>query len=127
MFKDLEWRRAFKRAGILIGVWLLSIYVLSVAFPGSFDLGLDSSAGIIIFAVNAVFFFLFFLVLTAFTERSKKRRLAGPTSQKKDKPGAKTAAGPDPTEGEEDEPGHLRGRRNPNTSQRKTGRRRRRR
>ena len=125
MFKDLEWRRAFKRAGILIGVWLLSIYVLSTAFPDSFDLGLDSSAGIIIFAVNAVFFFLFFLVLTAFTERSKKRRLAGPTSQKKDKPGANTAAGPDPTE--DAEPSHLRGRRNPNTSQRKAGRRRRRR
>jgi len=126
MFKDLEWRRAFKRATILIGVWLLSVYALSTAFPESFDLGLGSSAGIITFAVNAVFFFVFFLVLTAFTERSKKRRLDGPKNQKKDKPGARAAAGPDAAEDEEAEPGHLRGRRNPNTSRRKTGRRRRR-
>jgi hypothetical protein len=126
MFKDLEWRRAFKRAAILIGVWLLSVYVLSTAFPESFDLGLGSSAGIITFAVNAVFFFVFFLVLTAFTERSKKRRLDGPKNQKKDKPGARAVAGPDAAEDEEAEPGHLRGRRNPNTSRRKTGRRRRR-
>jgi predicted RND superfamily exporter protein len=110
----------------LVGVWLLSIYVLSTAFPESFDLGLGSSAGIITFAVNAVFFFVFFLVLTAFTERSKKRRLDGPKNQKKDKPGARAAVGPDAAEDEEAEPGHLRGRRNPNTSRRKTGRRRRR-
>ena len=126
MFEGLEWRRAFKRATILIGLWLVSIYVFSTAFPGYFDLGLDSRNGIVAFVANAVFFFLFFAVLTAFTERSKKRRLDGPKNQKKDKPGARAAAGPDAAEDEEAEPGHLRGRRNPNTSRRKTGRRRRR-
>ena len=76
--------------------------------------------------VNAVFFFFFFLVLTAFTERSKKRRLAGFKNQRKDKPGAKTAAEPDAAGDEEAESGRFKGRRNPNTSRRKTARRRRR-
>ena len=126
MFKDLEWRNAFKRAAILIGVWLLSVYALSTAFPEYFDLGFDSSAGIVTFALNAVFFFLFFLVLSAFTERSKKRRLAGTTNQKKSAPSAKTTARAEAPEDGETESGSFKGRRNPNTSRKKTTRRRRR-
>ena len=126
MFKDLEWRRAFKRAAILIGVWLLSVYVLSTAFPESFDLGLGSSAGIITFAVNAVFFFVFFLVLTAFTERSKKRRLTGVQKQRKNESGTKTTREFSASEDEEAGPSDLKGRRNPNTSRKKSARRRRR-
>ena len=129
MFEGLEWKNAFKRAAVIFAIWLFSIYALSIAFPEYFNLGFDSGAGIATFAINAVFFFFFFVVFTAFIERSKQRnaaRLRAQKASKKDKPGARAAAGPDAAEDEEAEPGHLRGRRNPNTSRRKTGRRRRR-
>ncbi len=126
MFEGLEWRRAFKRATILIGLWLVSIYVFSTAFPGYFDLGLDSRNGIVAFVANAVFFFLFFAVLTAFTERSKKRRLAGVQKQRKNELGAKATRESSASEDEEAGPSDLKGRRNPNTSRKKSTRRRRR-
>jgi hypothetical protein len=126
MFEGLEWRRAFKRATILIGLWLVSIYVFSTAFPGYFDLGLDSRNGIVAFVANAVFFFLFFAVLTAFTERSKKRRLTGVQKQRKNESGTKTTRESGASEDEEADLSDLKGRRNPNTSRKKSTRRRRR-
>ena len=45
LFEDLEWGPAFKRAAFLVAFWLLALYVLTVAFPETFVLGLDSSAG----------------------------------------------------------------------------------
>lgn len=126
MFEGLEWRRAFKRATILIGLWLVSIYVFSTAFPEYFDLGLDSRNGIIAFVVNAVFFFFFFAALTAITERSKKRRLAGVQKQRKNESGAKATRESSVSEDEEARPNELKGRQNPNTSRKKTTRRRRR-
>src|SRR5215213_7677351 len=99
MFEGLEWKNAFKRAAIIFAIWLFSIYALSIAFPGTFNLGFDSSAGITTFAINAVVFF--FVVLTAFIERSKKRnaaRLHAAKTPKKDKPGTKTTAGSQATE-----------------------------
>ena len=64
MFEGLEWKNAFKRAAVIFAIWLFSIYALSIAFPGTFNLGFDSGAGITTFAINAVFFFLFFVVFT---------------------------------------------------------------
>jgi hypothetical protein len=126
MFEGLEWSRAFKRATILIGLWLVSIYVFSTAFPEYFDLGLDSRDGIVAFVVNAVFFFFFFAVLTAFMERSKKRRLAGSQNQRKSGSGPKATRAPGTSEDEEAGPRDLKGRRNPHTSRKKATRRRRR-
>jgi hypothetical protein len=128
MFEGLEWKNAFKRAAIIFAIWLFSIYALSIAFPGTFNLGFDSRAGITTFAINAVFFFFFFVVLTAFIERSKKRnaaRLRAAKTPKKDKPGTKTTAGSQATEDGESEPSTLKGRHNPNTSRKKATRRRR--
>lgn len=129
MFEGLEWKNAFKRAGIIFAIWLFSIYALSIAFPETFKLGFDSSAGITTFAINAVFFFFFFVALTAFIERSKKRNSAqlraARKAPKKDKPGAKTTAGSKATEDGEAEPSTLKGRHNPNTSRKKAARRRR--
>jgi len=131
LFEDLEWGPAFKRAAFLVAFWLLALYVLNVAFPETFVLGLDSSAGVISILVNAVLFFFFFAVFTAFTERSKKRRAAAMRAQRKGGTGARNTAGTKgksggPEEGEEVESGDLRGRHNPNTSRRKAARRRRR-
>ena len=131
LFEDLEWRPAFKRAAFLVVFWLVALYVLNVAFPETFVLGLDSSAGVISLLVNAVLFFFFFAVFTAFTERSKKRRAAAMRAQRKGGTGARNTGGTKgesdvPEDGEEAESGELRGRHNPNTSRRKAARRRRR-
>lgn len=131
LFEDLEWGPAFKRAAFLVVFWLLALYVLNVAFPETFVLGLDSSAGVISLLVNAVLFFFFFAVFTAFTERSKKRRAAAMRAQRKGGTGARNTGGTKgkfdvPEDEEEAESGDLRGRHNPNTSRRKAARRRRR-
>jgi uncharacterized membrane protein len=131
LFEDLEWGPAFKRAAFLVAFWLLALYVLTVAFPETFVLGLDSSAGVISMLVNAVLFFFFFAVFTAFTERSKRRRAASIRAQRKGGTGARATGAKNrsgaPEDGEEAEPGDLRGRHNPNTSRKKTARQRRRR
>jgi hypothetical protein len=128
--EGLEWRAAFRRAALFVVIWLLSIYVLSTAFPESFGLGLDSSAGIVTLLVNTVIFFFFFAVLTAFAERSKKRARARHSArlraQRKGKPDAGTTAGSGVAEDGEAELDSLKGRHNPNTSRKKTARRRRR-
>jgi hypothetical protein len=131
LFEDLEWGPAFKRAAFLVAFWLLALYVLNIAFPETFVLGLDSSAGVISLLVNAVLFFFFFAVFTAFTERSKKRRAAAMRAQRKGGTDARNTGGTNsksgaPEDGEEAESGDLRGRHNPNTSRRKAARRRRR-
>jgi len=131
--EGLEWRPAFKRATFLVAFWLLSLYVLNVAFPETFVLSFDSTAGIVSMLVNAVLFFFFFVVFTAFTERSKKRRAAELKAQNKGtKPGAKartnvgSLTGADDDEPDPENLENLRGRHNPNTSRRKASRRRRR-
>ena len=131
MFEDLEWGPAFKRAAFLVAFWLLALYVLTVAFPETFVLGLDSSAGVVSMLINAVLFFFFFAVFTAFTERSKRRRAAAIRAQRKGGTGARITAGskdkPGASEdGEEEGADDLRGRHNPNTSRKKAARRRRR-
>ena len=79
--------------------------------------------------VVALVFFFFYAILFAFTDRSKRRRLARMKAESKGKKpvskNAKTTA-PDASGDEEAGPGELRGRYNPNTSRRKTARRRRR-
>ena len=131
LFEDLEWGPAFKRAAFLVAFWLLALYILNVSFPETFVLGLDSTAGVISMLVNAVLFFFFFAVFTAFTERSKKRRAAAIRAQRKGETGARNTVGAKgksgvAEDGEEAEPGELRGRHNPNTSRKKAARRRRR-
>ncbi len=130
MFEGLEWKNAFKRAAVIFAIWLFSIYAISVAFPESFTLGFDSSAGIASFLINAVFFFFFFVVLTAFIERSKKRNAArlrpGQKTPRKGKPGAETTGAARATGDGENGSVSLKGRHNPNTSRKKASRRRRR-
>jgi uncharacterized membrane protein len=131
LFEDLQWGPAFKRAAFLVAFWLLALYVLNVAFPETFVLGLDTTAGVVSMLVNAVLFFFFFAVFTAFTERSKRRRAAAIRAQRKGTTGARAAGTKNRSgtseDAEETGPGDLRGRHNPNTSRKKTARQRRRR
>lgn len=129
MFEGLEWKNAFKRAAIFVGIWLALIYIFKTAFPGYVNLSFDSSAEIVTFLAYPVVFFFLFAVFTAFAERSKKRRFAQLKAQKK-KPGARAAratGGSGAAEDDEDtESSRLKGRYNPNTSRKKAARRRRR-
>ena len=129
MFEGLEWKNAFKRAAIFVGIWLALIYIFKTAFPGYVNLSFDSSTEIVTFLAYPVVFFFLFAVFTAFAERSKKRRFAQLKAQKK-KPGARaarTTGGSGAAEDDEDtESSRLKGRYNPNTSRTKAARRRRR-
>jgi hypothetical protein len=126
MFEDLDWKGAFKRAAFAAALYLLFVYVMSIAFPDSFGANGNITSALIV----AVLFFFAYAPLFAFTERRKRRRLAEMKAQKKGKPGARTgfgttASGSD-TDGEEAGERDLRGRHNPNTSRKKAARRRRR-
>ncbi len=120
MFEDLDWKSAFKRAAFAAALYLLFIYVLSIAFPDSF--GADVTSALVI----ALLFFFVYAPVFAFAERRKKRRFAELKAQKKGKPSAKGTAGTAAESDVDDEDDSLRGRHNPNTSRKKAARRRRR-
>jgi flagellar biosynthesis/type III secretory pathway M-ring protein FliF/YscJ len=129
MFEDLDWKGAVKRAAFAAALYVLFIYVMTIAFPESFG----ASTNIISTLVVALAFFLIYTPFFAFAERRKRRRLAEMRAQQKGKPGARTGARANAkaTQGtgsddEEAGEGNLRGRHNPNTSRRKAARRRRR-
>jgi len=125
MFKDLDFRSALKRAALFTGLWLALLYVLSTAFPQSFNLGLGTRAGQIGLLLNALLFFCLYTVVVAFTER-RRRRLLAERSGEKPKVRVRAKAADTEEDGDEDaEPGPLKGRHNPNTSRKKASRRRR--
>ena len=111
MFEDLNWKWAAKRAGVVIGIYLALVYILSNVYPEQFQL--QTPREIMSLLVNAGFFFIIFTAVYAFVERSRRRRLS--TTAKKSKPS---------DEDSEAEPGSLKGRPNPNTSRKKARRRR---
>jgi flagellar biosynthesis/type III secretory pathway M-ring protein FliF/YscJ len=117
MFEGLKWKSAARRSAVVIAIYLGLLYLLSVAFPGS-SFNLDSRAQIISLIVNAVIFFFIFTFVYALVERSRERRMAEARKQKK--PGKQSAK-----EGDEEAGAFsLKGRPNPNTSRKKTRRRR---
>ncbi len=115
MFEDLNWKSAARRSAVVIAIYLGLLYLLSVAFPGS-SFNLDSRGQIVSLLVNAVIFFFIFTFVYALVERSRNRRVAEARKQKK--PG-KQADG-----AQEADASSLKGRPNPNTSRKKTRRRR---
>lgn len=113
--KDLNWRSALRRAGVFTLIWLGIVYVTSVIWPESF--GIEVPEELPFLAINAAFFFVIFTLFSAFAERrraSHTQRLKEQSKARKETPG----------DGEEAGGGHLKGRPNPNTSRRKTRRRR---
>jgi hypothetical protein len=115
MFEDLNWKSAARRSAVVIAIYLGLLYLLSVAFPGS-SFNMDSRGQIISLFVNATIFFFIFTFVYAFVERSRNRRIA--QARKQQKSGKQT-------EGDEEAgDSSLKGRPNPNTSRKKTRRRR---
>ena len=108
MFRGLNWKAAARRSAIVIAVYMVLFYVLSVAAPRTFPL----SPALL---VNAVMFFFVFTLVYAFVERSRSRRL----EQANKKPDKEPRPEEDP-----DVPSALRGRPNPNTSRKKSRRKR---
>ena len=117
MFEDLNWKSAARRSAVVIAIYLGLLYLLSVIFPGS-NFNLDTRAQVISLLVNALIFFFIFTFVYALVERSRERRMAAARKQKK--PGKQ-----DTKEGDEEaDTSSLKGRPNPNTSRKKTRRRR---
>ena len=112
MFKDLDWRSAARRSAVVIGIYVALFYVLSGVFPQQF--GLQDRAQITALLINAVIFFFVFTFVYALVDRSRRRRLAETTNKS---PQARPAE-------EGPEAGQLKGRPNPNTSRKKSRRRR---
>ncbi len=123
MFEDLDWKSAFRRAAFAALLYLLFIYVMSTAFPGSFGAGTNLVSALVV----AGAFFLIYAPVFAFADRRKRRRLAELKAQKRGKPAPRSVPGSDTAEDGADDPGDdLKGRHNPNTSRKKAARRRRR-
>jgi hypothetical protein len=116
MFEGLKWKPAARRSAIVIAIYIGLLYVLGIAFPGS-NFSLDSRAQILSLLVNATLFFFIFTFVYALIERSREKRIAEAGKQKK--PG-KQVKGDD----SEADAASLKGRPNPNTSRKKTRRRR---
>jgi hypothetical protein len=117
MFEGLKWKSAARRSAVVIAIYLGLLYLLSVAFPGS-SFNLDSRTQVISLLVNAVIFFFIFTFVYALVERSRERRMTEARQQRK--PGKR--AGNDDEQGVDTS--SLKGRPNPNTSRKKTRRRR---
>ena len=113
MFEGLNWKAAARRSAIVIGIYIALFYVLSVAAPRTF--GLDSTAQVTGLLINAVIFFFVFTFVYAFVERNRTRRM------EQSKKGSEKPARP---EGDPETPGALKGRPNPNTSRKKSRRKR---
>lgn len=115
--KDLNWRSALRRAMIFTLIWLGIVYVTNVIWPESF--GIEVPEELPFLAINAVFFFVIFTLFSAFAERRKSRM--GGTGQQARSGGKQREERPEDSNGEG---GHLKGRPNPNTSRKKSRRRR---
>ena len=117
MFEGLKWKSAARRSAVVIVIYLGLLYVLGVAFPGS-SFSLDDRSQIISLLVNATIFFFIFTFVYALIERSRERRMGG--AGKQSRPGKPSQNGGDVRA----DASPLRGRPNPNTSRKKSRRRR---
>jgi len=117
MFEGLKWKPAARRSAIVIAIYLGLLYVLSRVFPNS-NFNLDTWTDAVRLLVNAAIFFFIFTFIYALLERSRERRAAEAGKQKK--PGKTTADKDDPAP----DGTSLKGLRNPNTSRKKSRRRR---
>jgi hypothetical protein len=117
MFEGLKWKSAARRSAIVIAIYLGLLYVIGIAFPGS-SFSLDSRGQILSLLLNATMFFLIFTFVYALIERSRERRITEASKQKKS--GKPSQNGND----QEADASSLRGRPNPNTSRKKSRRRR---
>lgn len=113
MMKNFDWKAGVRRAAFFMVLYAVILYVMSILFPESFGIGQEQLPGLL---VNAVFFFLILTTFFAFTEKRRAQRVAELKAQKKGKQ--------EKPERENGESGPLKGKPNPNTSRKKSRRRR---
>src|SRR3712207_6051465 len=116
MFEDLNWKYAARRAAVVIAIYLGLLYILSIAFPDT-NFRLDTREQIISLLVNAVFFFLIFTFVYAYSARSGRRRMA-------ERSGGGGGGRPSAPGEAAESAGQLKGRPTPNTSRKKARRKR---
>lgn len=113
MMKNFNWKAGVRRAAFFMVLYAVILYAMNILFPESFGIGQAQIPGLL---VNAVFFFIILTAFFAFTEKRRAQRLAELRAQKKGKQ--------DKPEREDGESGPLKGKPNPNTSRKKSRRRR---
>ena len=111
--KRFDWKAGFRRAVVFILLYAVILYAMNVFFPGTFGVRDGQLQAIVI---QGVFFFLILGVFFSFTENRRKQRIADMRARKQGKQ-------PRP-EGEDAEPSAFKGKPNPNTSRKKSRRRR---
>lgn len=113
MMKNLDLKAGFRRAAIFIVLYAVILYTMSVLFPKTFGISEEQLPSI---AIQGIFFFLILGVFFAFTENRRKQRIAELKAKKQGKQPK--------TEGGNEEPSAFKGKPNPNTSRKKSRRRR---
>lgn len=110
---NLDWRAGFRRAAFFFLLYVIIFYTMSVVWPGRFGLEEGQLTGLLIQGI--VFFFLLALVF-AWSEPRRKKRMAELQARRQGKQPKQ--------EGEDSEPSAYKGKPNPNTSRKKSRRRR---
>lgn len=111
--KNFEWKAGFRRAAIFILLYAAILYFMATLFPETFGISEGQLPSIVI---QGVFFFFILAVFFSWTEKRRRQRIEELRARKRGQQGK-----PD---SEDEEPGPLKGRPNPNTSRKKARRRR---
>ncbi len=109
--KRFDWKAGFRRAGVFILLYAVILYAMNVFFPETFGVQEGQLQAIVL---QGVFFFLILGTFFAFTENRRKQRIAEARARKQGKK----------PESEDAEPSAFKGKPNPNTSRKKSRRRR---
>lgn len=110
---NLDWRAGFRRAGFFFLLYIAIFYSMSILWPARFGLGEERLLALVIQGI--VFFFLLTL-LFAWSEPRRKKRMAELQARRQGKQSK--------PESEDREPSAYKGKPNPNTSRKKSRRRR---
>lgn len=110
---NLDWRAGFRRATFFFLLYVIIFYTMSVLWPERFALEDGQFATLLIQGV--IFFFLLALVF-AWSEPRRKKRMAELQARRQGKQPKQ--------EGEDSESSAFKGKPNPNTSRKKSRRRR---
>lgn len=110
---NFDWKAGFRRAAIFILLYAAILYVMNTAFPETFGITREQLPSVLI---QGVFFFFILAVFFSWTEKRRRQRMEELRARKQGQQSR--------PEGENEDPGPLKGMPNPNTSRKKARRRR---
>jgi flagellar biosynthesis/type III secretory pathway M-ring protein FliF/YscJ len=111
--KNFDWKAGFRRAAIFILLYAAILYIMNTAFPETFGIAEGQLPSILI---QGVFFFLILAVFFSWTEKRRRQRIEELRARKQGQQNR--------PESDDEDPGPLKGKPNPNTSRKKARRRR---